>query len=167
MNKLFILSAVVFAAIAFSSCKNEKKPSDMRQVLEFRSTLTKQDTTQVLDLANKCMELLKNKNIDQAVASLNEYDDSLGQVMPLSKESEKGVRKMFQLFPVLDYELSYYSLQSEGINDVKYTVTFAEEQNPEKNGRPVTSYMFNPVKVDGVWYLCVKKAGQTSDQLRK
>ena len=112
MNKLFILCAAVFAAIAFSSCKNEKKPSDMRQVLEFRSTLTKQDTTQVLDLANKCMELLKNKNIDQAVASLNEYDDSLCQVKPLSKESEQGVRKMFKLFPVLDYELSYYSLQS-------------------------------------------------------
>ena len=167
MNKLFSLCAAVFAAIAFSSCKNEKKPSDMRQVLEFRSTLTKQDTTQVLDLANKCMELLKNKNIDQAVASLNEYDDSLCQVKPLSKESEQGVRKMFKLFPVLDYELSYYSLQSEGINDVKYTVTFAEEQNPEQNGRPVTSYMFNPVKVDGVWYLCIKKAGQASDELRR
>lgn len=167
MNKFFVVCAVFSAAMIFSSCKSEKPKTKLSEVLEFRNTLTQQDTTQVLQLANGCMEYLKNKNIDQAVASLYEYNDSLNKIQPLSDISEKSVRHLFTVFPVLDYDLVYYSLQSETVNDVKYNVTFAEEEDIENNGRPVTSFMFNPVKVDGVWYLCVKKKGQEVDNLKR
>lgn len=166
MNKIYFIIAVFISALILASCKSEKK-SHLAEVTEFRNTLTNQDTTQVLKLANDCMELLKKKNIDQAIAMLNEYSDSLHQIQPLSKESERKLRSTFKIFPVLDYELSYYSLQSESVNDVKYNITFAEENNPEKNGKPITSYMFNPVKVDGVWYLCIKRQDQSVDNLRR
>ena len=72
---------------------------------------------------------------------------------------------MFRIFPVVDYELVYYSFQLEGINDVKYKIIFAQEENVAENGEAATALMFNPVKVDGSWYLTVKKAGQKFDEL--
>ena len=166
MKKFYIFIAILFAVFSFCSCKNQKK-SHIAEVIEFRNTLTKEDTTQVLKLSNDCMELLKNKNIDQAVAMLYEYDDSLYQIQPLTESSIKSIKHTLKVFPVIRYKLSYYSLQSESINDVKYIITFSDEQESEQNGRPVTSFMFNPVKVDGVWYLCLKNPTQSVDDLRR
>lgn len=165
MKKYIICFAALAMAISFSSCS--KKKSRLEEIKEFRESLCKEDTTAVLNLADNCMKLLKEKRYDEAISMLNEYDDTLKSVKPLSKETERHLRHTFRVFPVLDYKLSYYSMQLEGLNDIKYNITFAKEEHPEKNGMPVTSLMFNPVKVDGTWYLCVKRSDQDVDELRK
>ena len=121
----------------------------------------------MLGLADNCMKLLKEKRIDEALSMLNEYDDTLKSVKPLSKETEQRLHRTFRVFPVLEYNLSYFSMQLEGLNDVKYNIIFAKEDHPEQNGKPQTSFMFNPVKLDGTWYLCVKRSDQEVDELRK
>jgi hypothetical protein len=67
----------------------------------------------------------------------------------------------------LRYERDYYSVMLEGLNDVRYKIWFAEEDNTAENGEPVTKMMFNPVKFDGQWYLCVKGHDQGFDELKQ
>ena len=44
----------------------------------------------------------------------------------------------------------------EGCNDVRYEVTFAKAADAGTDKDPVIAYMFNPVKINGEWKLCVK-----------
>ena len=153
----FVVAAV--AVMCVSSCK-EKAKTVLQQENEFRATLSDQDTTQMLKLADDCMELLKNKDIEVALAMLMEYDDSANQVKPLSDETRKRYTHMFKMFPVLSYTRVEYTFMMEGLNNVKYDIIFAEEEHPEVNGVPKTSFMFNPVKIDDQWFLTVKRADQ-------
>lgn len=169
-KKIFTVVAVAAFVLAYSSCTscstNNKKAVADEQNVEFRETITAADTTQMLKLADDCMELLKNRKFDEAIGMLHEYDDSTKMVQNLSSENEQHLRRRFEVFPVLKYERHYFSFMEQGLNDVRYKVWFAEEENPAQNGEPVTFMMFNPVKVDGTWYLCVKDFGQKFDEKR-
>ena len=163
MKKLAYFSLTALILLCVASCRNK---TTQQQTEEFASSLTSADTTQMLKLGNDCMEHLKAKRIDDALSMLYEYNDTTHEVKPLSEKSRKRYRRMFRVFPVVDYELVYYSFHSEGINDVKYKIIFAQEENVAENGEAATALMFNPVKVDGTWYLTVKKAGQKFDELK-
>lgn len=130
---------------------------------EFRSELTAEDTTTMLKLCDDAMEQLKAKDYDKVLASMYEYTDSTQEVKPLSKETAARYLRMFRMFPVLDYVRKYYSFQLEGCNDVKYEVTFATAEQAGTSKPAKTGYMFNPVKVDGTWKLCVKTADEEID----
>lgn len=154
----FIIFAVLSLGI-LASCIGKKSKKDMtreEQIAEFRSELTTADTTAMLKLADEAMEQLKAKKIDQVIASLYEYNDSTQEVKPLTEETAKRYMRRFKMFPVLDYYREYYSFMLEGCNDVKYCVTFATAEQAGTKEAPTTMFMFNPVKVDGEWKLCVK-----------
>ena len=145
-----------------TACSNKNKSREER-VEEFRSMLTANDTTQMLQICDNAMEQLKGKKIDQVLASLYEYNDSTEELKPLSDEYKKRLQKRFKLFPVQEYERQYYSFMLEGCNDVKYEVTF---RTAEQTGGSAakTMFMFNPVKKDGEWKLCVKTATDEMDE---
>ena len=155
------LSIVVLLSLA--ACSSRKQTHN-EAVAEFRSQLTKEDTTTMLKLCDDAMESLKAKNIDKVLASLYEYTDSTKEVKPLSKETEQRYRRQFTMFPVLEYVRKYYSFQLEGCNDVKYEVVFATAEQAGTEEPAKTAYMFNPVKVDGQWRLCVKTADEEIDK---
>lgn len=157
MKKYYFLIFCFSLTVIFSSCRKEK--SRVMQVEEFREGLTKEDTTQMLKISNDCMELLKAKKYNEAMASLYLYDEENKSLLPLTDEAKKHLERRFKMFPVLEYKLMYYSFLLEGVNDVKYSIKFAEEPNPEQNGEAKTAFMLNPVKVDGTWYLTVKNGG--------
>ena len=122
MKKInYILIAV--AALCLVTACNKKKQTREEQIEEFRSMLTASDTTQMLQICDNAMELLKGKKIDEVIASLNEYNDSTRELLPLSDSMKKSLKRRFKLFPVLDYRREYYSFMLEGCNDVKYKVT--------------------------------------------
>jgi hypothetical protein len=77
---------------------------------------------------------------------------------------KKSLKRRFKLFPVLDYRREYYSFMLEGCNDVKYKVTFATSEQSGTGEAPTTMFMFNPVKVDGEWKLCVKAPEKEVDE---
>lgn len=149
-NVLFVLAIVIIAA---SSCTNKQK-SQQDQVQEFRSQLTYNDTTAMLQMCDNAMELLKQQKYDEVIASLYVYDDSTKSVSSLSEITANSYRRMFEMFPVLEFEREYFSFLLEGCNDVKYNVTFNKVQ--ETGEALKTAYMFNPVKIAGEWKLCVK-----------
>ena len=158
MNKysLFFLAIGFICLVSSCSKKKKKNMSREEQIEIFRSELTEADTTTMLKLADNAMEQLKAKKIDQVIASLYEYNDSTQEVKPLSKETAKRYTRRFKMFPVLDYYREYYSFMLEGCNDVKYCVTFATAEQAGTNEPATTMFMFNPVKIDGEWKLCVK-----------
>lgn len=160
MKHISFITIAILLSVSLTSCHKDKSKSE--QVLEFRSELTEQDTTQMLKLCDDCMELLKNRQIDKALGMLHEYDDSLKTVSPLTAEMTKRYEHVFNTFPVYEYTRSYYSFQLEGLNDVKYDIMFAENDKTAK-----TAFMFNPVRVDGTWYLCVKRADQDIDESKR
>jgi hypothetical protein len=157
----YILMAVVVLMLT-TACSNKNKSREER-VEEFRSMLTANDTTQMLQICDNAMEQLKGKKIDQVLASLYEYNDSTEELKPISDEYKKRLQKRFKLFPVQEYERQYFSFMLEGCNDVKYEVTF---RTAEQTGGSAakTMFMFNPVKIDGEWKLCVKSAADEIDE---
>lgn len=163
MKKLNYLLIAVALLCMGTACSNKKKPREER-IEEFRSMLTANDTTQMLQICDNAMELLKGKKVAEVIASLYEYNDSTEELKPLSDMMKKRLERRFKMFPVLDYERKYYSFMLEGCNDVKYEVTFATAEQASTNKAPTTMYMFNPVKVDGQWMLCVKTATDEHDE---
>jgi hypothetical protein len=157
--KKILYFAVAVALLCVFSCKQKAKTTEEARE-EFRASLTENDTLEMLKLGDQCMELLKKKDIESAMTMLYEYDDSTQSVQPLSDATRKRYEHIFKIFPVLDYIRTEYTFFVEGINNLKYDIIFAEEEHPEVNGVPKTSFMFNPVKIDGQWYLTVKRADQ-------
>lgn len=163
MRKLnYLLIAVALLCLG-TACSNKKKSRE-EQIEEFRSMLTTADTTQMLQICDNAMELLKSKKIDEVISSLNEYNDSTKELLPLSEQTKKNLSRQFRMFPVLDYKRQYYSFMLEGCNDVKYEVTFATAEQAGTDQAPTTMFMFNPVKVNDEWKLCVKTADKEFDE---
>lgn len=161
-NISYIYLAVIFTFF-FTACSNKQKTRE-EQVEEFRSSLTTEDSTTVVRMCDDAMEQLKAKKIDEVVASLYEYNDSLKQVKPLSETMAKRYSRKFKMYPVLDYKRQYFSFMLEGCNDVKYEVTFATAEQVGTDNPATTMFMFNPVKIDGVWKLCVKNSDDEIDE---
>jgi len=158
----YVLVGVAVLTLA-TACKNKAPQTREEQIEEFRSMLTANDTTQMLQICDNAMELLKGKKIDEVIASLNEYNDSTEELSPLSDEMKKRLQNQFKRFPVLEYKRQYYSFMLQGCNDVKYEITFATaEQTGDKPA--TTMLMFNPVKVGDEWKLCVKTADKQIDE---
>ena len=163
MKKLILFSLSLILILSFGSCSGDKKKSREQQVEEFRMELSKEDTAQMLKLCDTAMEQLKAKDYNQVLASLYEYTDSTQEIKPLSEKTRKRYLNKFKTFPVLEYTRIYYSFQLEGCNDVKYEVVWATADKTGTNQDAKTAYMFNPVKVDGSWKLCVKTASDEID----
>lgn len=158
--KKYILFACTLLTLGFfascSSCSNKNEKPREERVAEFRSTLNHEDTTTMLKLCDDAMAQLKAGQIDQVLSNLYEYDDSTKEVKPLSKPTADRFRRRFRMFPVLDYNRQFFSFQLEGCNDVRYNVTWAKAEQTGTGEPAKTAYMFNPVKVDGTWKLCIK-----------
>ena len=163
MKKIILFFVLVAGIMGMVSC-NSKKESREQKVEEFRSELTKEDTVAMLHICDQAMKDLKAKKIDKVLASLYEYTDSTQEIKPLTDKTKKEYRNKFKLFPVLSYSRLYYSFQLEGCNDVKYEVTWATKEQAGTSEAPKTSFMFNPVKIDGTWKLCVKTPADEIDQ---
>ena len=157
--KKVLLPIMAVAMVLFVACKGDQKSA----IQIYQEGLTAQDSTTMLQKCDSCMQFLSEGRIDDALSMLVEYDDSLKQVSPLSDETRASYKRKFTLFPVLKYELKYISFTEQGLNDAKYEVQFG----PDEAGAPKTAYMFNPVKVDGQWYLCVKNANQAVDIMNR
>lgn len=162
--KLTLFTVLSIGVLCFTSCGNKQKKEQTREdmIEEFRAELTLEDTTQMLNLCDNLMEQLKAKNYSEVLGSLYLYDDSTHEVSALSENIQKRYERKFKMFPVLDYKRQYYSFMLEGCNDVKYEVTFATaEQTGDKPA--TTMFMFNPVKIDGEWKVCLKNPEDETD----
>ncbi len=163
--KLFFNSCLmIFVSSYVFSCVNNSNPKTREEQIEsFRNELTSKDTMSMLSICDAAMEQLKAKNFDQVLNHLYEYNDSTKEVNPLSESTRHRYERIFKLFPVQSYKREYFSFMLEGCNDVKYQVIFATAEQTGQAHDAITMYMFNPVRVNGEWVLCVKGAENEFD----
>ena len=151
---LLYICVLVGVSCFLFSCGEKKKQLTPKE--EFLMGLTAEDTVQVLTISRSCMDTLKAGNIDEALKMLFILRD--GKAIPLPAEKEQQLRKKFKYFPVVDYKLDYYSFSSTDNNDVKFQIEFFKHTSSDDHTPNTIGFMFNPVKIDGVWYLAVKEA---------
>lgn len=159
-----VIVTLLLVCIQFSCGQKETKErmktyGDVEK--EFIATLTKEDSIKVLNQARICMESLKAGNIEAALGML--YVVKGNQVLPLGGKDLKETREHFQHFPVVDYNLDYFTFSTQGCNDLKYRIKFTEKD--KKGNVPAIAFMFNPVKIDNRWYLCIKGKDQFSKEI--
>ena len=128
---------------------------------EFVGSLTKTDSITVLEMSQKCMDSLKEGNIEAALGMLYVVKD--GEAVRLTNENAENLKKHFSTFPVVDYHLENFSFSTQGCNDLKYKIEFAKKD--VDGNAPTMAFMFNPVKIDGIWYLCIKHRNQSSKEM--
>ena len=145
MKKKDLLYICVLVAVScfLFSCGEKKKQLTPKE--EFLMGLTAEDTVQVLTISRSCMDTLKAGNIDEALKMLFILRD--GKAIPLPAEKEQQLRKKFN-----------YSFSSTDNNDVKFQIEFFKHTSSDDHTPNTIGFMFNPVKIDGVWYLAVKEA---------
>lgn len=165
MKKLFIL-LVAFAVLAscgpksnYSGSNGEKTQKDAEA--EFVTSLTNDSQEAVLALADECMGMLQSGQVEEALDMIYVLYDDVVYKKSDSFTSDLAMR--FRMFPVRSFERLYYSFSTEGNNDISYSYVF----EPAKDGKPAQTMklMFNPVYVDGEWYLTFKDVGQSSRDL--
>jgi len=165
MKKLLILLAAFAVLVScgsrYSGSNGEKTQKDAEA--EFLSSLTQESQDAVLALADECMDKLMAGEVEEAVDMIYVlYDDVLYKK---SDSYTAELQMRFRMFPVRSYERLYYSFSTEGNNDISYSYVFS----PAKDGSPAQTMklMFNPVYVDGQWYLALKDVGMSSKDLPK
>lgn len=163
MRNLFVLLVFSFVLVScgpkYSGSKGEKTQKDAEA--EFVSSLSDGDQDAVVALADDCMAKLQAGRIDEALDMIYVlYDDVLYKK---SSSYTADLVQRFKLFPVLSFERLYNAFSTEGNNDVSYSYVFEDA----RDGRPAQTMklMFNPVYVDGQWYLTFKDVGQSSKDL--
>lgn len=154
----YFVGVLLFCSTFFLSCKDNQKKKQLDIVEDFKNSLTSEDTVQVFSLCNKCMETLKAGEIDQALSMLQILENDT-VLVPLSAEKQSELKKNFKFFPVLDYKVESFAFNTNGLNDVRYSITFFEKEANDPTPNTI-GFMFNPVKLNGQWYLTVKDAKQ-------
>lgn len=169
MNKIIKSILLVSVVGCLASCGGEKgkesgRPKSLGDAkAEFAATLTAADTSAVKTQAARCMDLLKADSVEQAVDMLYTVDGT--KLRKLSDEEKTRMKKRFSRFPVVDYTFDYLSFATQGNNDMKFT-TYSRLRTADEKPVKGISLMFNPVRIDGQWYLAIKTAGQGSKEIK-
>jgi len=159
------LAALAVLALAAASCggnNNEERNKHEGYIPyeeaeeQFVSTLTAADTAEVLAAGRAFMDSIAAGHAAEAFASL--CDPSTLQ--PIGAARAKRLAGMYSR-PVAGYELVYYAFSLDGLNDMKYRVTF------DTPASATMSIMLNPVKTDSAWILCLKTDKIPSKDLDK
>ena len=153
MKKTLYYVIPLFTLIAFAGCIGKKEPEKKPRFSEQMSR-TAEDSTAILNLTTKYLDLLKGEQFDEALQMLYAYNDEDGTVQPIDEERRNSLRSSYENFPVLDYEIDTVLLYSETDTEVRFKYQFFER--PE--GSPIPNVMHGnvcPHRIEGKWYLTV------------
>ena len=111
-----IVFILLLSCLSFSCGRKETKErmktyADAEK--EFVGSLTKTDSITVLEMSQKCMDSLKEGNIEAALGMLYVVKD--GEAVRLTNENAENLKKHFSTFPVVDYHLENFRLMAFGI----------------------------------------------------
>lgn len=155
LNCKVLLYLFLLLTLAVGCKKEKEKPVNPYGTTRFDTGMqrTAQDTTQILDETNKYVEALKNKQFDQALAMLCNFNEK-GQPVPLTAEDKKSLMRVYKTYPVLNYTIDYFNIYSETDCEIAYKIEFFEK--PKGMNIPNTiSCILRPHRINGQWKLSV------------
>ena len=148
--KVFAFSLSLTFAFFLAGCKNSPKQKEVTG-LQPTMELDKRDTASVVEISDKFMTLLQNKEYDQAIDMLWFLKNG-HKLVKLPEDIAKQQRVGLEMLPVLRYKLTSVIFYSEDDSQVRYDFEFFERE--EGDTRPNTTSIFlKPVRRDGQWYL--------------
>lgn len=163
MKKILV---VLCTLCLLAACHNNGGKQQKFQTFEsaqaaFQATLTSEDTAAVKAATEKVMSLLEIGQIDAALSQIYVVSDDV--LYRLADESLLSIKSKFENFPVLSYKLTDIAFLTPAINDVTYQYVFAKTPD----GDATIRVGFNPVKIDGEWYLTLKDGNMTSRTMQQ
>lgn len=139
---------MILLCIVTSACKDTKSKQYMGE--NTVPAFCKKDTVEVIRLTTAYLEFLKNKEFDKAVRMLHHIQDDT--VLALNDTERKQMEQLYQLFPVLSYQIDGYYFNGIYNTEVVYRIEFFEKEGGDE--RPNTlNFRLNPQKIKNVWYL--------------
>lgn len=159
--------AVLCTLSLLVACHNTGRKQQKFETFEsaqaaFAATLTAEDSTAVTAATDEIMSLLQAGEIEAALSHIYVVNDNV--LYRPDDESLLRLKSKFRNFPVLSYTMTDFAFQTSAINDVTYQYVF--EEIPGEN--PGTLRLcFNPVKIDGKWYITLKDGNMTSKTMQE
>jgi hypothetical protein len=165
LKSLFYISALVLP-LMLTSCSKSKKDTDKFNkdisliVKQPEMEVTKNDTDEVIALANNFLDRVKTKDFDGAMAMLHYLNKDKLENLP--KDLARKEHKALTMFPVYGYRVDYIKFFRETDSEIKFSLLI---QDPTKVKHPaVIGGMFRPVRQQGVWYLTLADTGSDTIQ---
>lgn len=124
------MALMLLAIVMGTSCSNK---TDRKGVaFDTINVITKEDTTRVLEQTKAFMNLLQSNQVDSALSMLSEVTitDSAYNITP---ETKSRLRKQFQKFPVLSYEIETSQFDSHYKATATYKYKFMENPTEDPN----------------------------------
>lgn len=143
-------------ALCVISCKDSKKedrvfiPDDPRKDLNMQRT--HEDTLAVLDMANKFLTALKEKQVDAALDQLIEVDSNA--VKPMSATQKNELRKTFTALPVENYTIDEIIMFSDSDTEVRYTTKMFPD-SVESKIPGTTKGALHLFRINNEWHLTI------------
>ena len=148
-TKILLLT---FLAVALYSCNSKKNEAstDVKPYIPIAEIpLCGQDTTEIMDLVNQCMEIFKSG--DKVGATSMFYTVQNGQPVPYTEEEKQNFANHFP-FRIFDYKVSSFVIRDELNNEMEVKIQIVPDGDIDKNNG-VSKLSFNPVKLNNHWYL--------------
>lgn len=148
-KKLFLL---MLLAVSLASCTEKKEPK--KNILRPPSiALSSQDTTEINQKIEAHLSLLKEKKLEEMADMLYYMDND--SISLLDDTRKENFVKGLSVFNIYDAKVKHLIIRSEYNNEVCVLLQIIKDGDISKN-KGVTKFYFNPVKIDGVWYITVR-----------
>ena len=152
-NSLYLVLVTVMLALTLGSCHKKKEKSVEEKVAEMikpRYDLTQADTTEVLSLTQHFLQLLKDNQVEDAIAMLYFYKND--SIQPLPRNMADRQRFVFNTFRGVKYEIEKMAFLTPIDNEVVYLMTMFEKK--EGDPRPnEMRFVLKPIRYADKWYL--------------
>ncbi len=149
---------VFYALITFmftlsAACSSEKK--EQTEVSEVTTSMitSKQDTIELRTKTIDYLNLLRERNFEQAIGMLSSFDEANNTISPLTDEQKKILMSNYNLYPVIDYTIDEIIFNTETDSEIRYTIKMFESDDVNMPNR--MKFQLSPKRIDGKWHMCI------------
>lgn len=155
MSKKSLFLIFVFTVLLVCSCSKKRTLQDVQDdaLLKPEMELTQSDTTEVLALVNRYIQLHKEGRSEDAFSMIYFLDKD--SIVPLPEPLKVRLYSYYSLidFKGKEAKIDHMIFVKENDSQVRYTVELFKQKPGEKQRPTQMSFFINPVRKDGKWYL--------------
>jgi len=155
MRKKSLFLVLMFTVLVVCSCSKKRTLKDIQDeaLIKPQMELTQSDTTEVLALVNRYIQLKKEGRSEDAFSMIYFLDKD--SIVPLPEPLKVRLNTYYSLidFKGKDAHIDHMIFVKETDSQVRYTVELFKQKPGDKPRPTKMSFFINPVRRDGKWYL--------------